>query len=176
MTVSYVGDGDAFSNEWIGPRSFDRATNDWQGSMWSVSSEAEVSWGNLWRAPEPFWGEGFNLTTGVGFQYGRVISEDPARADWGMHRFGVDVLASLLRWLAVEARADRVEPDTAHPKQAYYALMTQLVFRTYWTGHEHVSLQYNKWLYGEEFPVAYKSQPTERLDSDVVSFGFGMWW
>ncbi len=176
MTVSYVGDGEAFSNEWLGPRSFDLASRNWQGSMWSVATEAEVSWGNFWRAPEPFWGEGVNVTTGVGFQYGRVVSEDPARAGWGMHRFGVDVLASLLPWLAVQARADRVEPDTAHPKQAYYALMGQLAFRTNWNARERVSLQYNKWLYGEDFPVAYKSQPTERLDTDVVSFGFGMWW
>jgi hypothetical protein len=176
MTVSFMGDGKAFSNDWLGPRSFNLAQNNWQGSMWSVATEGEVSWGNLWRAPQPFWGEGFNVTTGAGFQYGRVVSEDPVRAGWGMYRFGLDVLVSMLPWLAVETRADRVEPDTAHGKQAYTALMSQLVFRSYWNSRERVALQYTKWIYGEEFPVAYKSQPTERLDTDVVSFGFGMWW
>lgn len=175
LNVSYVGDGDQFSNTWVGPRSFDE-NDDWVGSTWSAAAEAELSWGTLLRQPKPFWGEGTNVTTGLGFQYGRIQSEDDARDGWAMYRAGINVLASLLPWFAVETRLDRVSPNLDRPNQAYYALMTRAVFRTFWTSHESVSLQYNKWIYGSEPPVNFNAPPVEKLDTDVISAGFGMWW
>jgi hypothetical protein len=175
LSISYVGDGEQFSNTWVGPRSFDQ-NDDWVGSMWSGAAEAEVSWGTLWRDPVPFWGEGTNVTTAVGFQYGRIQSEDDAREGWAMYRAGFNVLATLLPWLGAELRVDRVSPNLGRPDQAYYALMTRAVFRTYWNSRESVSLQYNKWIYGSEPPVNFNAPPVEALDSDVISAGFGMWW
>jgi hypothetical protein len=175
LRVSYVGDGENFSNVWLGPRSVS-ARGAWRGSMWSTAGEAEFSWGTLARAPKPFWGEGWNVTTAVGFQYGRIESEDPAREGWSMYRAGLDVIAHILPWLGAEFRADRVSPNTRRPDQAYFALMTRAIFRTYWSSRESVSLQYNKWIYGSESPVNFVAPPVEELDSDVVSAGFGMWW
>ncbi len=175
LAISYVGDGETFSNTWIGPRSFD-SDNNWAGSMWSASAETELSWGTLWRSPDPFWGEGRNVTTALGVQYGRIKSHDPLRNGWSMVRAGFNVFASLFPWFAAEFRADRVSPELDRPNKAYTALMTRAVFRTTWSSRETVSLQYNKWIYGSEPPVSFNAPPVEKLDSDVVSAGFGMWW
>ena len=176
LNVSYVGDGEQFSRDWIGPRSLNRETGDWEGSMWSASTEAEFSWGTFWRRPEPFWGEGFNVTTGVGFQYGSIDSNDPTRANWDMYRVGVDAFVSMLPWLAAGLRVDQVSPNTNRSAQTYHALTARLVFRTFWNSHEQVTLQYNKWIYGSEAPVNFRAPANERLDTDAISFGFGFWW
>ena len=176
LNVSFVGDGETFSRDWIGPRSVERETGDLVGSMWSAAAEAEFSWGTLWRLPEPYWGEGFNVTTGVGFQYGRISSEDPLRDGWDMYRVGIDGFASLLPWLAAGLRIDQVNPNLERPQQIFHALTARLVFRTWWNSHESVTLQYNKWIYGDEVPFNFRAPPSEKLDTDALSFGFGMWW
>jgi hypothetical protein len=175
LAISYVGDGETFSNDWIGPRSLDEKNN-WAGSMWSVAAETELGWGSFWRRPEPFWGEGTDLRTTLGFQFGRISSHDPERDGWSMYRVGVNVLASLLPWLGAETRLDQVNPNTDRPEQIYYAWMARIILRTFWTSHEQVALQYNKWIYGSEKPVNFRAPPVEDLDDDVLSLGFSMWW
>jgi hypothetical protein len=176
LNVSFVGDGETFSRDWIGPRSVDPETGDIVGSLWTGAAEAEFSWGTLWRAPEPFWGEGFNVTTAFGFQYGVIDSKDPERNGWKMYRAGIDTQVSILPWLGSYVRIDQVNPKIDDPDQIFYALTARLVFRTWWNSHESVSLQYNKWIYGDEVPINFRAPPSEKLDTDAFSLGFGMWW
>ena len=176
LNVSFVGDGETFSRDWIGPRSVDPETGDIVGSLWTGAAEAEFSWGTLWRAPEPFWGEGFNVTTAFGFQYGVIDSKDPVRNGWKMYRAGIDTQVSILPWLGSYVRIDQVNPNIDQPEQIFYALTARLVFRTWWNSHESVSLQYNKWIYGDEVPINFRAPPSEKLDTDAFSLGFGMWW
>jgi hypothetical protein len=176
LSVSYVGDGETFSRDWTGPRSIESSTGDLVGSITSFAAEAEFSWGTLWRLPEPYWGEGFNVTTGLGFQYGVIGSEDPARDGWAMYRAGIDSAVSILPWLGAGVRVDQVNPNLDRSEQTFYALTARLVFRTWWNSHESVTLQYNKWIYGDEVPINFRAPPNEKLDTDALSFGFGMWW
>ncbi len=176
LNVSFVGDGETFTRDWIGPRSVNPKTGDIEGSLWTGATEAEFSWGTLWRAPEPFWGEGFNVITGLGFQYGVVGSFDPLRDGWKMYRFGVDTTVSIFPWLATWVRIDQVNPNLDEPEQIFYAFTARLTFRTWWNSHESVALQYNKWIYGDEVPINFRAPPSEKLDTDALSLGFGMWW
>ena len=70
----------------------------------------------------------------------------------------------------------RLNPTLDDPDQIFYALTARLVFRTWWNSHESVSLQYNKWIYGDEVPINFRAPPSEKLDTDALSLGFGMWW
>jgi hypothetical protein len=176
LDVAFVGDGETFSRDWIGPRSINPKTGDVEGSLWTASAEAEFSWGTLWRLPEQFWGEGFNVTTAFGFQYGAIDSYDPERKGWKMYRVGIDTQVSMLPWLGSYVRIDQVNPKIDDPEQIFYALTARLVFRTWWNSHESVTLQYNKWIYGDEVPINFKAPPSEKLDTDALSLGFGMWW
>jgi hypothetical protein len=176
LNVSFVGDGETFSRDWIGPRSVNPETGDVEGSLWTGAAEAEFSWGTLWRAPEPFWGEGFNVTTAFGFQYGVIDSFDPVRDGWKMYRAGIDTQVSILPWLGSYVRIDQVNPNLDQPEQIFYALTARLTFRTWWNSHEAVHLQYNKWIYGDEVPINFRAPPSEKLDTDALSLGFSMWW
>jgi hypothetical protein len=175
LNVSYVGDGETFTRDWIGPRSVDE-NGDIVGSLWSGSAEAEFSWGTLWRLPEPFWGEGFNVISGFGFQYGAIDSKDPARDGWKMYRAGIDTQVSILPWLGTWVRVDQVNPNIDDPDQIFYALTARIILRTWWNSHETVQIQYNKWIYGDEVPYNFRAPPSEELDTDALSLGFGMWW
>jgi hypothetical protein len=78
--------------------------------------------------------------------------------------------------LGAGVRVDQVNPNLDRPEQIFYALTARLVFRTWWNSHESVTLQYNKWIYGDEVPINFRAPPNEKLDTDALSFGFGMWW
>jgi hypothetical protein len=176
LNVFFAGDGQTLARDWLGPHSLGN------GTLTGLSAEVSASWGTLWRKPAPFFGEGLNVTTSIGGQYATFGVDEPTarpverRDGWSMYRFGIENWASLLSWFGAGVRVDQVNPHLDRPDQTYYALTTRLVFRTNWNTHEQVTLQYNKWIYGEDPPINYRRLPAELLDTDIISFGFGMWW
>lgn len=176
LSVFFAGDGQTLSRDWLGPHSLGN------GALTGLSAEVSASWGTLWRKPAPFFGEGFNVTTSIGGQYAVFSVEEPTarpqerRDGWSMYRVGLENWASILPWFGAGLRIDQVNPHLDREDQTYYALTTRLVFRTNWNTHEQVTLQYNKWFYGEDAPVNFRKPPAELLDTDIISLGFGMWW
>jgi hypothetical protein len=176
LSIFFAGDGKSISRDWLGPRS------PGTGTLTGLSAEINASWGTLWRKPAPFFGEGFNITTSLGGQWATFSVEEPTarqaerRDGWTMYRVGFENVASILPWLGAGVRLDQVNPNVDDPNQTFYALTSRLVFRTGWNTHEQVTLQYNKWIYGDDPPTSFRNAPAEALDTDIVSFGFGMWW
>ncbi len=166
-----AGDGEMMTNNWVGPESGGN------GSMWGVGTELQVSWGSLVRLPEPFYDEGWNFVSTLAVQGGAVNSkaDNPAR-DFGMFKVGLDNRYKPIKWLAVALRADRVSADTSDPDKTFYVLAPRLEFQTNWTSHEVITLQYAHWFYGSEAAYINNNTQNLHLDTDVVSFGFGMWW
>jgi hypothetical protein len=166
-----AGDGENMTNNWVGPESGGN------GSMWGVGTELQVSWGSLVRLPEPFYDDGWNFVSTLAVQGGAVNSKanNPAR-DFGMYKIGLDNRYKPIKWLAVGLRADRVVADTSDNDKTFHVLAPRLEFQTNWTSHETITLQYAHWFYGSEAAYINSNTQNLHLDTDVVSFGFGMWW
>jgi hypothetical protein len=166
-----AGDAKNMTYNWVGPESGGN------GTMWGVGTEFQVSWGSLVRLPEPFYDDGWNFVSTLAVQGGAVNSkaDNPAR-DFTMYKVGLDNRYKPIKWLAVALRADRVVPDTSDSDTTFHVLAPRLEFQTDWTSHETITLQYAHWFYGSEPPYINNNTQNLHLDTDVVSFGFGMWW
>ena len=80
--------------------------------------------------------------------------------------------------ICVFRRGDRILAaegyDLVKGETFYRPLGGRIEFGEY--SHETVALQYNKWIYGDEVPINFRAPPSEKLDTDALSLGFGMWW
>jgi hypothetical protein len=171
MRIWTARDGEAFTNDYLGQESGGN------GSIWGVGTEFKMGWGAFARAPEPFWGEGWDFITTVAGQVGGVNSDSPFEArDVTMYKLGIDNRVKFLKWVAAGLRFDRVAPRTDDGDQTFHVIAPRIELQSNWTSHETVTLQYAHWFYGDRKPFINDDTPNTSLDSDVVSFGFGMWW
>ena len=171
MRIWTARDGEAFTNDYLGQESGGN------GSIWGVGTEFKMGWGAFARAPEPFWGEGWDFVTTVAGQVGGVSSDSIFDArDTSMYKVGIDNRFKFMKWIAAGLRFDRVVPRTSDTDQSFSVIAPRLEFQSNWTSHETVTLQYAHWFYGDERPFINDDTPNTNLDPDVVSFGFGMWW
>jgi hypothetical protein len=58
-------------------------------------------------------------------------------------KYGADLLAYVLPWLAVGVRGDYVQPDSHDTNESFGVLSPKLVFRTSYVTHEEVTFQYS---------------------------------
>jgi hypothetical protein len=147
------------------------------GTMVAAGIEYYLSWAKLLRYPEPFWGEGADLTTGFFASFGSVTSKDPLYDGRKLYKFGTEVTYRFLPWVAISARADHVAPNSKDAEETFTVVSPKLIFKSNWTSHEQVTLSYAKWFYGDhthaEFPDGYAR---EQLDDEMLGLSFGMWW
>ena len=99
-----------------------------------------------------------------------------------MHKlkFGVEGTYSVLPWLALSGRYDRVTPDMDDQRYSFAVMSPRLIFRTGWDSHDQVVLQYSHWFNGSHTTVRTGSPPHEDLtvvpDENMISLSASMWW
>jgi len=144
--------------------------------MFVAGFEYVLSWGRLLRHPQPFGGEGPDLTTSVFADVASIDSKDPDFNGRKLYKFGTEVTYRFCSWLAVSGRADHVAPNSKDLQESFYVLSPKLIFKTDWLSHEQVTLSYTRWLYGAhthgEFPDNFTRG---QLDNEMYALSFGMW-
>jgi len=168
---TYGGTGVRLFKDWWGPNS------QGNGTLFVVGAEYTLSIGTLARYPQPFWGEGPDLIGMVSFHHAQTTSPDPTFNDRARNKFATEWTYRFLSWFGVGARFDRVQPNSREPDETYSVIAPKLYFKSNWTSHELVTVQYAKWFYGSKTaaqgtdPVAHSN-----LDDQMLSVSFGMWW
>jgi hypothetical protein len=123
------------------------------GAVDSLSLQYDFSVANLLenlRKPDShFWGEGRDLTISLFTMMNWVKSDDPDANGTMKLKYGTDIVASLLPWLAIGARFDRVQPNSKVPEQSFAVLSPRIVFRTQWITHEEITVQYSRYFYNQ---------------------------
>jgi hypothetical protein len=168
---TYGGTGVRLLADWWGPGSGGN------GTLFVVGTEYTLSLGTLLRYPQPFWGEGPDLVVMASFHHAQTTSPDPTFDGRARNKFGTEWTYRLLSWFGVGARFDAVEPNSKDSQESFTVLTPKLYFKSNWTSHELVTLQYARWFYGAHTsaqgtdPVAH-----ENLDNQMVAVAFSMWW
>jgi hypothetical protein len=92
----------------------------------------------------------------------------------------VEATYSLLPWLAVSGRYDRVTPDMDDERYSFAVLSPRVIFRTNWDSHDQVVLQYSRWFNGSRTTVRTGTPPHEDVtivpDENMISLSASMWW
>jgi hypothetical protein len=94
------------------------------------------------------------------------------------YKTGVDALYSILPWMGLELRADRVAPSSKDSQETFYVLSPRVVFKTSWISHETIQLIYGKWFYGAHTHAEASSLVSGdiALDDQLIALNANMWW
>jgi hypothetical protein len=149
------------------------------GTIHTVGGQYDLSIGRLVSYPSAFSGDGPDLFVSLFGMMVKTYSED-AYHRRTMTKFGLEATYSLLSWLAVSTRYDRVDPDADYRSYSFAVLSPRVIFRTDWLATNQVVLQYSHWFDGGNTTVRVGdppvADPTVVPDSNMVSLSANMWW
>jgi hypothetical protein len=171
MTLFGANTGESLSKRYLGQ--FGGGT----GKLVTAGLEHTFSVAGALRYPEPFWGEGPDLTTSVFTNLASIQSADPNYDGKLMFKVGTEVTYRPLSWFAVSARYDFVSPNSKDSKETFHVISPKLIFKSNWTSHEQIVVHYARWLLGDHTQAFFPDDlDRARLDSNLVGVSFGMWW
>ena len=165
---------------------------DGTGTLTTIAGQYDLSVGRLASYPVPFT-PGPDLVISL-FGAAVNVKSPVARFDGVTKvKYGAEASYSLLPWLAVSARYDRVMPKrTLGPlppgavatsdddRYSFSVLAPRLIFHTDWSSTDQIVLQYSHWFDGDLTTVRSGAPPQEDYrvipDKDVVSLSASMWW
>jgi hypothetical protein len=150
------------------------------GKLSTFGAQYDLSVGRLVSYPVPFYADGPDVFVSV-FGIGtKVSSQDPRNDGRSMLKYGVEGTYSLLPWLALSGRYDRVSPDDNEDRKSFAVVSPRAIFRTGWDSHDQVVLQYSHWFNGSYTTVRTGYPPRDDIrvvpDEDMVSLSASMWW
>jgi hypothetical protein len=166
--------GPGLITEYLGPNSGGN------GKLTTVAAQYDLSLGTLLRHPVRFYGNGPDLFVSAFGMLTRVASEDPAFDGEDKLKYGLETTYSMLSWLSVSGRYDRVIPRVGDNFTSFAVLSPRLIFRSNWNAQDQIVLQYSHYLYGSQVVVRSGvppiDDPTIQPDRHVVSLSGTMWW
>lgn len=147
------------------------------GSLDTVLFQYDVSLANLLlnlKEHKQFWGDGPDLTASLFMMYNAIKSDDSNVNGNTKVKFGVDVLASPIKWLGVGMRVDRVQPNSRVAEQSFTILSPRVVFKSAFVTHEEISLQYSRYLYNtRECAAGDTTLCVQPPSAPIIPNGFG---
>lgn len=158
------------------------------GSLHTVGGQYDLSIGKLVSYPVPFSGDGPDLFVSVFGLFTHVNSPDQSvdlqtglpYAGATKMKVGIEGTYSLLSWLAVSGRYDRVSPNVDDNRYGFSVISPRVILRTDWQATDQVVLQYSHWFNGSLTTVRTGDPPLPDPavipDGDMVSLSASMWW
>ena len=167
INILNAGAGAGIARFYLGPES------QANGTLTAVGFQYDVSVGTLLRYPQPFWGEGPDVTLTL---FGMAVHVDSADSNFDAtkYKLGGEATYSMLSWLALQGRFDRIIPNIDDSSQDRSILTGRIIAKTEWVAHERVWLQYSRWLNGDGVRDPFTSLRV--TDEDVVSLVGTIWW
>lgn len=154
------------------------------GSLDVLGAQYDFSLGNFLQFPRNFQGKSPDLVGSLFGIYAATSSPVPALNGVGdgvgKLKYGVEVGYSMLRWLALGGRFDRVLNDLDDDAQTHAIWTARAIFRSDFGARDQVTLQYSNYRSGSRVAVK-DGQPPQRdysidPDNHVVSLMASMWW
>ena len=109
-----------------------------------------------------------------------VASDDADYDGISKVKYGGELSYSMLPWLGVSGRYDRVIADTHDATQTFAVISPRIILRTDYNSQDQVTLQYSRWFYGSGVAVrtGYFPRPDPSLapDENTFSLTANMWW
>jgi hypothetical protein len=172
--------GAGLEDNYFGSATASGSTNNGTGKLSTFGAEYSLSLGRLVSYPVQFTPDGPDALISLFGIYTKVESPDPRFDGIKKYKFGGEATYGFLPWLAVSGRYDRVTPNADDPTYSFAVMSPRLIFRTGWTSHDQVVLQYSHWFNGSHTSVRVGYPPREDVtvipDEDMISLSASMWW
>jgi hypothetical protein len=166
--------GPGLMQEYLGPGS------NGNGALNTIGAQYDVSIGELLRSPQPYSGYAPDLFATVFGMFTSVASDDEPYDGVKKLKYGGELSYSMLSWLALSTRYDRVVADTDDDAKTYAVVSPKLIFRTDYNSQDQITLQYSHWFYGSGVNVRTgypaREDPSIEPDANTFSLTASMWW
>jgi hypothetical protein len=150
------------------------------GTLTLVGGQYALSLGTLLRHPAEFWGDAPDLIWKTFGIYGSTTSDAAPFDDQRMLKLGSELTYSMLSWLAVSGRVDRVSPNLTDNRESFTVLSPKLIFRNDWKTQASLTLQYAAYLLGSDVKVngdnRLVNNPSGQPDPHFFALYGTMWW
>lgn len=150
------------------------------GTLTTVGGQYDLSIGRLVSYPVPFSGDGPDLFVSVFGMATHVTSADTTHDNKTKQKLGLEATYSLLSWLAVSGRYDRVAPIGGNDQYSFAVVSPRIILRTDWQATDQLVLQYSHWFNGSLTTVRAGDPPMENVnivpDENMLSLSASMWW
>ncbi|MGC4086911.1 MAG: hypothetical protein QM756_03225 [Polyangiaceae bacterium] len=150
------------------------------GKLTVIGGQYNLSVGRLVSYPVAFLPDGPDLYVSVFGMYTSVDSPKPLDDGRKRLKFGAEATYSVLPWLALSGRYDRVAPNMDDQRYSFAVLSPRLIFRTNWDSRDQLVLQYSRWFNGSRTTVRTGYPPREDItvvpDENMISLSASMWW
>jgi len=157
------------------------------GNLTIIGGQYDLSIGKLVSYPVPFSGDGPDLFLSLFGVITHVNSDDKffdpnVRFYNGVTKWklGGEMTYSVLPWLALSGRYDRVTPDTQDPTFTFAVVSPRVILRTDWQATDQIVIQYSHWFTGANTLIRVGDPPMENAnfvaDKDMISLSASMWW
>lgn len=166
--------GPGLMQEYLGPSS------NGNGALNTIGAQYDVSIGELLRSPQPYSGYAPDLFATVFGMVTSVASDDKPYDGVKKLKYGGELSYSMLSWLALSTRYDRVVADTDDDAKTFAVVSPKLILRTDYNSQDQITLQYSHWFYGSGVNVRTgypaREDPSIVPDSNTFSLTASMWW
>ncbi len=155
------------------------------GNLNTFGFQYDFSLGNFFHAPKPFSGRGPDVVLGA-FGVGTYVSSPVPEFDQVFKfKYGLGGTYTFLPFMGVGARYDSVMPDSSNSELSHSIISPQLIFKSDWASQDQVTLQYSRYIYGDDVvpardpaapPSIDGSEEVLSPDQNVVMLMATMWW
>jgi hypothetical protein len=181
ISVLNTRGGPGLITNYLGPNSSGN------GNLTILGGQFDLSVGKWVSYPIPFSGDGPDLFVSLFGTIVHVNSDDHYFDQNGRFYDGVtkwkaggEVTYSVLPWLAVSGRYDKVVPDTQDTSQGFAVVSPRIILRSDWQATDQIVIQYSHWFNGANTLIRVGDPPMENIaflpDKDMISLSATMWW
>jgi hypothetical protein len=163
LNAEYLGDaiesihsfgGWQLHDNYFGPAGVYGPSSPTSGKIDTVLFQHVFSFGQLFRYPQAFWGDGPDLIASVFAMWNKVSGATISNYNHSRLKAGAELTYLPLSWLGVGARYDVVDPNLDDSTQNFSVFSPRVILRSAFVTHEQILIQYSRYFYGANAAVS----------------------
>jgi hypothetical protein len=129
-------------------------TNATTGKIDTILFQEVFSFGQLFRYPQAFWGDGPDLIAAVFGMFNKVSGSTDPMSNHSRMKAGAELTYLPISWLGLGGRYDLVDVNLSDSKSNFSVISPRIIIRSNFVTHEQILFQYSRYFYGENAAVA----------------------
>ena len=141
-------------DNYFGPPGVFGAQSPSTGKIDTILFQHVFSFGQLFRYPQAFWGDGPDLIASVFGMFNKVSGTPIPNYNHSRLKAGAEVTYVPFSWLGVGGRFDVVDPNLDDSTQNFSVFSPRIILRSSFVTHEQILIQYSRYFYGTNAAVS----------------------
>jgi len=129
-------------------------TNATTGKIDTILFQEVFSFGQLFRYPQAFWGDGPDLIGSLFGMWNKVSGSTDPGSNHSRLKAGAELTYIPISWLGVGGRYDLVDVNTSDSNSNFSVFSPRVILRSNFVTHEQILIQYSRYFYGANAAVS----------------------